>query len=231
MVKARDLTGQRFGRLVALKKADNLGSKTRWLCKCDCGNEVFLVTGSLVSGNTKSCGCYKVDAVVKLNTTHGMTGSPVYRAWQSMITRCTNENYIEYHRYGDRGISVCDEWRNSFETFYAYMGDRPPGKTLDRIDNDKGYAPGNVRWASYTEQMNNRSTNHLLTLKEAADEFGINYQTLQTRLHAGWRLKEALTSNRVLARMIFSAILKDDKTDSEIARVFNVSPKLIAEYR
>lgn len=239
MGKSRELTGQRFGKLIALSRADSVGSKARWLCRCDCGVELAIVTGSLVSGNTKSCGCYKVEAVVEKNTTHGMSRTPIYRTWQSMVNRCTNENYAEYHRYGERGITVCDEWISSFENFYAHVGDKPKGMTLDRIDNDKGYAPGNVRWASYSDQMNNKSTNNVLTLKdgrevttkEASIIFGINYQTLQTRVHAGWTLRETLSPSRPLARAIFAEVIRGDKSSDQIAEMFNVPSLLVDEFK
>jgi len=131
-----------------------------------------------------------------------MKDTPEYRSWRSMKTRCLNPKDAFYARYGGRGVKICQEWIDSFEAFYADVGPRPAGTTLDRIKNSEHYAPGNVRWATAHEQQRNRSSNHLLTFRGKtmplvswAELIGINRHTLKTRLtKLGWSVKRALTA-------------------------------------
>lgn len=127
--------------------------------------------------------------------------TPEYACWESMIQRCTDPNFEAYHNYGGRGIKVCERWRYSFENFLADMGPRPEGKTLDRIDDDGDYEPGNCRWATWIEQGNNRRTNKVLeyrgirkTIAEWARETGLSYETIRSRLNHGWSVERALTA-------------------------------------
>jgi hypothetical protein len=156
MSRPIDRTGQVFTRLTVIEKAGySPHDKVMWRCLCECGNEVIVVGESLHCGLTKSCGCLRADRA-RERATHGMTNSPEYRSWAAMKTRCLNPNGHAFNYYGGRGIAVCDRWRDSFEAFYADMGPRPTGRSLDRIDNDRGYEPDNCRWATATEQNNNR---------------------------------------------------------------------------
>lgn len=122
------------------------------LFACTCGTEKAIIASRVRNGYTKSCGCQRPD-----NRTHGMRGSPEYSSWVAMVRRCTNPNHKDYPRYGARGIHVCDEWRRSFPAFFAHVGGRPAGTTLDRINGHRGYDPGNVRWATPREQARNRT--------------------------------------------------------------------------
>lgn len=152
-----DLTGMTFGRLTAVSR---VGSSTSgyalWECVCECGTVKVVASAQLRSGRTRSCGCLVRDAVSEARTVHGMSHSVEYQAWSAMRSRCLNPNHSNYPDYGGRGITVCDRWRDSFVAFYEDVGRRPPGHSLDRIDNDGNYEPGNVRWATAQEQAMNR---------------------------------------------------------------------------
>jgi hypothetical protein len=192
-----DRTGQRYERLTVTGRADNYRGNAQWHCLCDCGRRLVALGNDLARGKVKSCGCYNAERIVK----HGMARSPVYRVWQAMIQRCENPKCDAYENYGARGITVCDEWHD-FERFIADMGARPKGFSIDRIDNDQGYCKANCRWASTTQQLNNRRNNRMVeldgrkqTIAEWAEEKGIVWSVLRGRLDRyGWSIEEALTT-------------------------------------
>lgn len=201
--RSKDLTGRRFGRLVVTAYTGRRGHNSSWNCCCDCGTIMNSLGSNLLSGHTASCGCLKDELIAKLNVTHGLTKSPwkrVVQIWHAMIRRCTKQASKNHHRYGGRGILVCERWL-VVENFLADMGMPPTAQhEIDRIDNDGNYEPGNCRWATRKEQTRNSSANHRLTfdgrtqcIAEWADELGISYTTISGRLQRGWTDQEALS--------------------------------------
>ncbi len=169
MVSRLDLLGQRFGRLLVVATANDYiqpsgQKKSQWNCKCDCGTEVIVRTGDLRSGHTSSCSCLNRELITKALTKHGCNrrGRQTinYRLWFSIKQRCCDPKYKRYSDYGGRGINMHPIWQTDFKKFDSYinefLGPRPEGLTLDRVNNDIGYVPGNLRWATYKQQNNNR---------------------------------------------------------------------------
>lgn len=153
----RDLTGMVFGRLTVLHEHETSTVRHRkWMCLCECGNSKPVADSALWRGATKSCGCLQKECTSLAKKTHGMTGSPTYICWAMMISRCEYKGNNRYPSYGARGISVCERWRNSFEAFYADMGEKPHKMSIDRIDVDGNYEPSNCRWATASEQAANK---------------------------------------------------------------------------
>lgn len=189
--------GKKYGRLLVLgdapdRKTPSSGRSRRFCdCLCDCGKRVEVSLPDLKNGHTTSCGCAWCEATKKAATSHGKSKTRVYTSWQGMRDRCTNPSNAAYANYGGRGISVCERWE-SFENFFQDMGDPPPHRSLDRINNDQGYSPHNCRWATRVEQNNNQRDNRLLTfegktqtLGQWAKAKGINRTTLASRLKRG----------------------------------------------
>ncbi len=152
-----NLVGQRFGKLTVVRRVCNDDSGgSRWLCHCDCGVEREIASHNLRTGHTASCGCAHARHG---ETRHGGWQSAEYTAWHNMITRSTNAKLPQWKDYGGRGITVCERWlgEHGFENFLADVGRKPsPELTLDRIDNDGNYEPGNVRWTTHHDQQMNR---------------------------------------------------------------------------
>ena len=203
MPKAMDLTGDRFGRWIALERVPE-GKRTKYLCRCVCGAEKLVAHGDLRSGKSKSCGCLRRDVTIKKNTTHGMSHhNRLWRIWVNMRTRCYNSNTTYWDRYGGRGITVCEEWRDSFQSFYDWAMDNgySDSLTIDRINNDGDYEPNNCRWVTVREQSYNRSDNHFVTLEGTTlplDKWsrkkGLNPKTVRDRLTRGWSYEKALNT-------------------------------------
>jgi hypothetical protein len=206
-VNNADLIGRRFGSRVVLEVTKNIYGQWACVCECLCDHKKrsVVLRWHLLNGKNTNCGCLR-----KYRMTHAMTGTPTYYTWDSMIQRCTNPHSQSYADYGGRGIKCCDRWRfgdgirSGFECFLADMGERPSAEhSLDRINVDGDYEPGNCRWATVEEQQNNRRDNCYITwhgqtktLKQWSEKLGIKYVTLQARIKIyGWSIDEAFTQN------------------------------------
>lgn len=207
--KLLDISGQRFGRLVAL---EFLGKPHafKWSCKCDCG-QIHATTGfKLRSGAVKSCGCLDQERLLERNTTHGLSHTKEYHIYLGMLRRCAGDGE-HAHYYTERGITVCDVWTSGdghlsgFECFLLDMGPRPSDRhSIDRIDNDGNYEPGNCQWALPLAQSRNRRGRRMVTydgrqmcLSEAAEAAGVPYKIVLGRLKCGWALDAALAKKTI----------------------------------
>lgn len=204
-----DLVGQRHERLLVIHKSDN--GRTRWVCKCDCGNEVELTPYYFFQ--YKSCGCLEKENkqnLTQYTKTHGMTKSILYHKYCDIKERCFNHNYRYYHRYGGRGITICDEWmgKHGFENFmkWAYDNGYDDNKktyeqTLDRIDVDGNYCPSNCRWVDQMTQSNNRSTN--VFIEDAGEKLTLSQFARKHGINKGWfvrrRFKKGYSASEILS--------------------------------
>jgi hypothetical protein len=200
-----NLLGGQFGRLTVVEKTNKRGSSGAvfWKCLCECGKTKDVSSSCLRTEQTKSCGCLFLDMAAakgKAKHKHGMTNTSTYRSWGGMKQRCYNPNNKKYHRYGALGITVCDEWFNSFQKFLDDMGECPKGMSIDRIDVSNGYYKENCRWATQKEQQNNRSNNVIITVGESpmtmseyCSKHGLNSDKVQQRLKRGWSQEKAVS--------------------------------------
>lgn len=227
-----DLVGKRFGRLTVLRQVEDYVSPGgahfhMWLCQCNCGNQIKVITHDLMSGHTQSCGCLGKEKRRKSATKHGLSKTPLYAKYNSILDRCYNPNNKEYKNYGGRGIKMCDEWRDDFTKFYAWAIEThwEPNLTIERIDVNGNYSPDNCTWLTIQQQQSNKTTRHELTargethsIKEWADILDMSQDVIERRLNQlGWSDEEALFTplNIGTRRKKKSGLSKGIKTESE----------------
>lgn len=201
-MKFQDLTGKRFERWTVLNRGTPHPKRTLWVCKCSCGTVREVVADSLTRGASTSCGCLHRELVAQRFTTHGKSDTPEFIIWAHIVSRCTNPNDTAFKNYGGRGIRICAEWKKDFAAFLKHVGPRPsPAHSIERIRNSRGYAPGNVRWATWREQCRNKRTNVFLSfsgkrmcLADWAEKQRIPYHRLKRRILDGWSIARSLTT-------------------------------------
>lgn len=198
-----DLTGKQFGRWKVIKFIERRKDKHLiWECHCTCGTIRAVTANSLKFGSSKSCGCFLKDFAKAIRTTHGLSKTPEYRIWAAMLQRCHNPKDKNFHLYGGRGITVCEEW-HEFANFIKDIGRRPdPSLSVDRTDNEKGYGPDNCKWATLREQFDNRRITrfvmyrgHRVTVRKAMEIYGstASIKLIDKRIfERGWDITRAI---------------------------------------
>lgn len=194
MPRFRDLTGEKFGRWSVISYSHTKYAEHFWVCRCDCGTEKIVIGGSLKSGVSRSCGCLSRE----MSFVHGMEKTKTYTTWAQMLSRCRNKKHASYSSYGGRGIKVCERW-HEFVNFYADMGEKPEGMSLDRIDNDGDYKPENCKWSTVKQQIRNRRVSPKFewngeqkSLAELAEMHGLPWRRVYERIRSGWSINDAL---------------------------------------
>lgn len=234
MAKAKDLIGQKFGRVLVVSKAKNRNGKVYWSCYCDCGKRFETLTSSLTCGKTTSCGCYRHEREIEANIKHGKRNTRIYRIYHGMKNRCYNSQIPKYKNYGGRGVKICDEWlgENGFINFYNWAIESGYDNTLtiERIDVNGNYCPKNCKWITEKEQAKNKTNNIYIEidgrkkiLSEWCKEFNIRYGLVHGRISKGWNAIDALTKQKSGLHEYKGRQL----TLKEISEISGLSPKTI----
>lgn len=233
-MRLEDLTNKTYGKLTVLgRDLEDRRRPIRWVCRCDCGAVKSICGQNLREGQTRSCGCSTGQFITKANTTHGLSNTPEYLIWRGMLNRCYNPKADNYNNYGGRGIKVCDKWKHSFEAFIHDMGFRPtPHHQIDRIDNDKGYAPKNCKWSTREEQARNKQSTlyyyiggEKLCLAEIAERYNLPYGMLACRIHnSGMTVEEAVSNRHRLKSIEYNG---ETKTLKDWSRILSIPYKVL----
>ena len=201
-MKFIDLTNKTFYNLKVISRAPNKGQKVMWNCICKCGNHTIASGTNLKLGKIRSCGCFKIEQLVKRSTTHNQRHTNLYQVWKGIKQRCLNHNSSSYKNYGGRGITICEDWKNNFTSFYEWSmaNGYKKGLTIDRIDNNSNYCPENCRWTDIITQANNKRVNKYITINGKVDTlsnwlkfYNIGKTKYYNRLKKGFSEQEALT--------------------------------------
>ena len=214
-----NLSGKQFGRLTVIKRIGSQSGDITWLCLCECGKEKIVLRGNLKSGNTKSCGCY----IIQHGHCISNSVSPTYGSWSAMKARCNNKKNPRYAGYGGRDIKICEHWLNSFENFLADMGERPPGTTLERKNNNGDYEPDNCCWGTSEQQYSNKRNNHFLTYRGQSlhvskweRQLGFKVGIVASRLRRGWTVQQALSIPRCTKeKKLFGLMLRTKRYEEK----------------
>ena len=221
MAKKKKLEGLKFGRLKVVEEViPKIHNYVEYKCVCDCGKKVIVKAGCLTGGRATSCGCFQRENASKIHKKNYDVKSKEYKTWCGIKRRCTNKNEKSYLKYGGRGISICDEWINSFENFLKDMGECPKNcDSIDRIDNSKGYFKENCRWSNSIEQANNRSTNIFVTYNGYTDtlanmcrKYNKPYKLVWRRLKSGLDIKNLIELPVQKSTRSLSLLIKSDGT-------------------
>ena len=232
-----DIIGKRFGKLVVESYAELRGNSSYYNCICDCGNHKVIRGKSLVRGDSTSCGCKRAEVARAKATTHGMTNTTLFHIWSTMKQRCYYKKKDGYAHYGGRGITVCDEWKNDFMTFYnwAMSNGYSDDLSIDRIDVNGNYEPSNCRWATIEEQSNNKRYSHYityqnetLTIAQWSKRLGLPDNIISHRIKSGWSVEEALTTP-VKAKVTYT-YLGEELTLPKIAKRNNIKYQRLYSY-
>jgi hypothetical protein len=206
----KDLTGMKFGRLTVIERTgSNKQGRALWKCKCDCGNDEFVITigTNLLKGDRTSCGCLNIEKTIERSTTHGGSKTRLYNIYRDILKRCYNPKFKHYQYYGGKGVSVCKEWigESGFINFrvWSMMNGYKDDLTLDRINGDGNYEPNNCRWVSMKVQNNNKKNNHFITINgetktitQWSEEYNLEKGVLQKRIRSGWEESELLKPSK-----------------------------------
>ena len=203
MSKYIDLTGRQFGDWKVVRYAGTTkNGQAKWMCECKCGTKRAVIGSNLRNRSSRNCGCIRAEKLKNKEETHKMSKSRLYNIWKEILQRTTNEKNKNYRYYGGRGIGICNEWRENFETFAKWSNENgySPNMTIERRDNSKGYQPDNCYWATMKEQSRNKRSNHWLTYRgktktitDWAEDIGMKKTTLTNRINRlGWSTEKAL---------------------------------------
>ena len=229
--------GERYGRLTIIREVEPAGSSNkrvrRFLCRCDCGNEIICRLPNLKSGTTKSCGCYRKFVSSNRRDCHHLQNTRIYRIWCGMKRRCYNKHNEHFDRYGGRGIIVCDEWKTDFMNFYDWaMSNGYDDKlSIDRINNEGNYEPSNCRWANQKQQIVNSTATikcslggNIVSLSDIADILGVSFKRIRRivyMLNNGYDMSELLSLSKKDDSFMFA-----EETDAEKKSIVDLKPKV-----